>query len=407
MSDGNQIETTPLRATFEPSDRFLAGRDMPPGTLGWYVDCADNPMDLRPAVDAITRAIDETRAKAPDGTPLMVLFGENHVCPTHAHLLPFVANRLRARGENFVVAQEGAFNLWTQIASRGMGFLVPEDLLRQPFYLYDETGRSALSALLGYGGAAMAPVSTHNILAFLQEKGLKVVFNDASYIPRLRELDLENPVVARAVQAQSRRNGPQGVLAACAIKDYEWKNENLNKDPTSPEGIAIRNAVMTDLAVDFAGRHKAPVILQQIGLSHLFGYAADGCAYTDSLHAMATHRGLKVVSVFSTKSRDDYGLNLLPFGAQGALKDTVVIDGLGEDEFGHGSGGPELEKAYLHGILEASGNEISFYDVEGSREDWRARAQEEAEQILNTYHARQTPRTVADQGVEKPLAFGP
>ncbi len=46
MFDGNQIETTPLRAAFEPSHRFLAGRDLPPGTLGWHVDCAANPMDL-------------------------------------------------------------------------------------------------------------------------------------------------------------------------------------------------------------------------------------------------------------------------------------------------------------------------------------------------------------------------
>ena len=390
---GNPIESRPMGAAFEPSDRFIAGRDLPPGTLGWHVDCAPNPMDLRPAVETILRALDETRAKGTDGKPLMVLFGEVHSVPAYCHLLPFVANRLHARGEDFVVAQERPFNLWAEATAWGMEPSVPEDLLRQPSYLYDETGRGAVLSALCCVQIGMAPVSTHNELAFFQDKGLKVVFNDVARDRFLLEIDLENPVVARAMQAQPRRNHLH-----CD-----------GRNSTAPEGIAIRNAVMADLAVDFARRHKVPFILQQTGLTHLFGNETDrrACAYADSLHAMATHRGMEVLAVLPTNHHYKCGLNLLPSGAQRALKDTVVIDGLAEDEFGHEYKDPAMEKAHLCEMLTASGNEIPFYDVGANLEEWRGRAREEAKNILEKYDERQAPRTPRGQKVEKPLAFGP
>ncbi len=111
--------STPEPGAFAPSGGVY-GRDLPPGSIRWHVDCLANPLDPRPAAEDILSAIDERRAELAPGQSLVVLMGESHDYPTHLALQRLVIKGLHARGERLTVADELPHNHWMRIAAKRM-----------------------------------------------------------------------------------------------------------------------------------------------------------------------------------------------------------------------------------------------------------------------------------------------
>jgi hypothetical protein len=65
----------------QPTKRSVPGR--------LTVDCSENPLDLRPAVDRIETLIRQRLIEHPE-QPVIVMMGENHAKPTHVALQQFL-----------------------------------------------------------------------------------------------------------------------------------------------------------------------------------------------------------------------------------------------------------------------------------------------------------------------------
>ena len=342
---------------------------MPAGSLGWHLDCAENPLDLRPAADLILRAIDERRTALPAGTPLVVLMGEDHLMPTHKELQHLVAKRLRQRGERFTVNFEEPHDFWAKIATKNMSICPPPGLEHMPG-AYDMDGAAVLSSILGFD---RLPLLHSNIMAFCYHSRVNAGFNDAAR--NGYDLDLKNPLTA-----------------AMAAEHFQQTGQTPAKNYTPcqhPIGMAIRNRFMAKQALRHAEQHQAPLILQQTGGEHIFGHESKKYLYQDSLCARFRLAGAAVLPVFLTSVTDYYGLNVLPAEAHRELPHSVVIDGLAESEFGNEA----AERSFLADIHAASGHELDFYDVAGQKADYESRALRHAADLLAAYAAQNPAST--------------
>lgn len=387
--------TTPTAAAFAPSDTFRAGRDMPAGSIGYHVDCSDNPYDLRPAADVILQAIDQRRKTLPAGTKLVVLMGEIHVMPTHLELQHMVISRLHNRGENFTVNFERQHNNWATSACKNMDFKAAQKL-KAPGYCYDPDGRAALSATMTFVQPYFSPISNKSIWAFCYSRNIKTAFNDVEKkrTPQHSYLSMDDPLTARVATEYLEERDP----------DLCGKQHEI--ETSSPSGMAIRNRVMAHNALDHARVHNAPLILQSTGAAHVFGAIVENrnYCYQDSLSAVFEREGAAVLPVFITVRTyhyglNHYGLNILPQDARSLLPQSVVIDGLAKDAFDFFWS--IRERAFLKKIHAASGHEIGLHTRKGQwsfwagmkeRSKWKSRARSHAEEILAKHAAAPEPQ---------------
>lgn len=324
---------------------------MPEGSIGWHVDCADNPLDLRPAVATILRAIDERRAALPKDEILVVPVGEIHACPTQVWVFTLLAKEMKARGHDFVVSLERSHDTW----KRNREDYPPAQIPDAPAHEIDPDGTLSLLELLSMPYKGHAPTSEKGLLRFLYEEKIKTVFNDAS----IRD---------NGVFSLLNRHDP---LTRAAIKDH-FSGAGLTKrlcfafsSLESPDSFAIRNKISTALSLKYARQNEVPIVLASHGSRHLFGNTLKGTPYKDSLDALSGKQAA-VLPVFMTVGRFQTGLNILEEDAFPSLKHSVVIDGLGEDGFLYGHhddgepGSPTYlaESAYIDQIRQATGGTL-------------------------------------------------
>lgn len=320
----NEDRSSPTKGAFGPASCFVAGRDAPKGSIGWHVDCSDNPMDLRPAVDIIVRAIEETLPRVPSGSPLVVLVGEDHRMPTHKLLLPFLTMQLAQLGHHFSAAFEHPHDICVRVADN-LNIGVPLKLRTAPGYWYETDGKAALSSYLGLCLSPLAPLSHLNGLRTLyhlvNNSGgrVRAVFNDAVE-NNGGMLDLGDRLTKAAVNVYAHVRGKD--LSAIKL------------DTTESGGMACRNLAITYIALRHLSTWGAPILLQQTGVDHVFGNVCDREEFQDSLMKFFTREDARVVPVFPTSREDHYGLNIAPLEAREAFAQAVVIDGLAEDQFG-------------------------------------------------------------------------
>jgi len=271
-------KTTVDTGALHPSHVFRGGE----GLAGNYINCYDNPYDLRPAADIIVGAAHKMMEDLPEGTPLVILMGEVHSMPAHKELQHMVASRLLEDEDKFTVNFEFPHNEWATEAQKSMGFDVPE-----PLYYdcssYDGNGRGALSAFMGFADTSGAPVARHNMMAFCYDREIPAVFNDAARNGNY--LDLKDPYTAAVANEYAREHG----LMAQKIHILD------------SIGIAIRNIVMAQRGVSHAKQSGASLILQLVGGGHVFGYTNTGDSYEDSLCAAYRRAGAALIDGIKTR----------------------------------------------------------------------------------------------------------
>ncbi len=364
--------SSPAMGAFGPSDTFVAGQDVPPGSIGWHVDCSANPLDLRPAVDTILHAIEEKLPSASPEKPLVVLFGEAHDTPAQIQLLPLVAEQFAAQGHHFSIAIEMEHNFWL-----GCRHNTPRTLREMPGYQYDPDGLAALSAFLNTWLPQYAPLSNLDLMATFyrivsdSDGRVKALFNDAARegsIYGLITLDFDDPLTKRAGK-QSR---------------FQGSLKRNNCPYGSPEGMAIRNQAMAQSAMDHARSHKIPIIFQKTGASHVLGNTKKGNAFEASLYSLFSDKGAQALAIYPTSRRHGPTLNTPPPEARDAFRHTVVIDGLSEKSFCISD--KDAEAVFVNALRRKSGKNTKLRDhAYGSFEAawWRAIARIHSKNIIN------------------------
>lgn len=369
-----------VTGAFGRSDTFVAGLEMLPGSIAWHIDCSGIPMDLRPAVDTILHAINEKLPSASPEKPLVVLFTETHTKAAQLWPLPLVAKELSQQGSPATVAFESPHNFWAWAVEKGEMFTVPEELRTEPGWHHDLSGRSALSADLGWMVSHHSPVSRFSTLATLyrlsrmEGSPLRFLFNDAAKADG--RLDLNDPLTARTVQAYREEN------------PYLLSRKKA-PTPFSPEGIACRNRIMVGEAMAYARQHGRSIILQQNGTNHALGNKRHGFGFKDSLYALFQQAGATVIPVLYAPKEGNSALVGLSQKARAALSQSIILYGLADDSFlrqeeeGCSSWETrESEYAFLGNLQAASGENVQIHEI-GDQSLWRCIARYEGEQILD------------------------
>lgn len=379
--------STPETVAFAPSE-VVCGRDLPPGSIRWHVDCAKNSLDQRPAAEGILSAIDERRAELDPGQSLVVLMGERHSCPTHYALQRLVMGALHARGERLTIADELPYNHWMRIAANRMERGGREALCHTLGYRADPTGLATLSVCLGYDIQPFAPFSNWSKEAELykwiaadvrqgKDPQIGFLFSDAARdVSDGYHLSLQDPLTGAAMESVFRRHPEWG-----AVKSKNTIN------PCSVGGTAIRNEVMAAAALDYAKKRGDLLILQMTGIAHLLGDIKDGAAFADSLSAAFARAGAAVLVVFPTTQ--NHGVNTFPEEAGATLGQAgFVVDGLSEESYKmwilpSGEGildGDEIN--FIQKINAATGDKIPYIEVNKNRADWQQVAGQHVDNIL-------------------------
>lgn len=318
-------------AAFKPSDVLRVGRDMPKGSIGWLADCSDNPMDIRPAVETILRAIDEKRATLPEGQTLVVPVGESHARPTHSSIFTLLAKEMKERGDNFVVSLEQDHDKWKTRLEKTIG-IHPKHIPDRSVHEVDPYGRDSLLTLLTYINVTNAPFSHDNLLEFLYQNDIKTIFSDAAATGgRILRLDLRDSLTRHATLKYLHESSLLDKMR------FAFKTPFLSY--TSPGAMAIRNDIMKTLTLEYARKNQAPIALLHCGRGHIFGNAQEKDPYAVSLDALFRQEAA-VLPVFITREYSWHGgLNTLEKRAYPFLRDSVVIDGIEDTMFYCDEGG--------------------------------------------------------------------
>lgn len=352
-----------------PSSTFISGEEHAE-KIGHYINCSSNPYDLRPAADIILGAAYEMAKSLPREQPIAIVFGEPHSMPSRIRLQNLVASRLHADNQAMTVNVEFDHNYWSLLAKHGLGKEVPSELSYAP-HDYDPKGQALLSAFLSVGGFGGTPVSFDNLMAFCRDKKIPTIFNEAARDEECN-LDMQDAFTASLTRRFLDTENVEG------LKLHRSNQEDV------PTCMAIANLAMAELGVEYAKANEAKFILQQAGLNHVFGTVESDCSFEHSLTRTYLEAGAAVLPVFSTIKTGDYGLNIFPESAYGALGQSVVIDGLAEETFSWAD--KAAEKDFIKDKLDGnSGNDLEFYDVEARKDEYKKLASDDADKLIRRY----------------------
>jgi hypothetical protein len=374
-----------------PSDVFKAGRDMPPGSIRWHMDCSADPLNILAPAQMIVAAIKQRMAELQPGQKLAVLMGENHTMPTHNLLPQMVMQLLRAdpKTSNFVYLMELPYNFWSQVVNTVMKVKLPEELefATGASDLIDQANQMSLR---GFECTPNAPNTLFHTMRWIAHQGIRVRFNDVSrdYF-WLQQKDM-------LIQSLCKEN-----RITESIREIK-----LN----SPQGIRIRNHFMAVLGVEFAQAHSADVIIQSTGLDHALGNCFERFAFEHSLAKTYGQRDIDTIPVFLTtditklhisKGGKTYkmGMNILePEAIRFLQKKGVVIDGIKKVKFSTDED-VDQEFDYLRSINAASGNMLELTDdLEKEVPENKNRAKELILRIIDEYNCNNPESPTASTG---------
>ena len=327
------------RSSFNPAARHGAG-----GFL--TVSCAADPLDMRPALDALEAEISK-RARE---RPVMVVIGELHDTPAHKTLRQGVLGRLLngASPVSLACGLEMEHNLIDKALADDFLYRVPEEL-RERISGPDHDGRKLIETFHALCLPQEAPAAYKNLMAFYYHNHIPVRANDAAktYSDSQCQVDLRDPVTLNVLRRQTDNRFQSWLMRLSGISVL------------SPNGIARRNTVISEQALKDMRTKGVGVYVQDCGLSHLLGQSACDKKYKDSLSAHFNRAGVDVMPVLVTAP--GWGPNDVPKEGQKFLAEKgMIVHGLSGDRFF--SIQPRTDEIeFLHRIHEHSGGEIEVY----------------------------------------------
>ena len=327
------------RASFNPA--AVRGAD---GFL--TVSCAADPLDMRPAIDALEVEI-QKRSRA---RPLVVVIGELHDTASHKTFRQGVLERLLngASPVSLACGLEMEHNLIDKALADDFLYRIPEDL-RERISGPDHDGRKLIETFHALCLPQEAPAAYKNLMAFYYHNHIPVRANDVAktYSDSQCQIDLRDPVTLNVLRRQNDNRFQSWLMRLSGISVF------------SANGIARRNTVISEQALKDLQTKKVDVYVQDCGLSHLLGRESCGKRYKDSLSACFNRAGVDVMPVLVTAP--GWGPNDVPKEGQKFLAEKgMIVHGLSGDRFF--SIQPRTDEIeFLHRIREHSGGEIEVY----------------------------------------------
>ncbi len=326
------------------------------------VSCADNPQDLRPALDALEAEIIR-RAPTPE-KPLVVIMGEEHTMSVHHMLQQGLMARLLNTVSPLPIAlgMEVPHNLLEIAAYDVLRYKRRPDM-HEMLGTVDRDGRNFLRVMrAGFVRTPYAPVAFQNRMAFCQKYQVSVRGHDMAYVANHGSycLNQKDPLTRAMVESRAP------LLAGDQI------------DAESVRGISLRNQFMAARTIDHMRETGAAVYILTCGAYHVLGmragYLRPEFPSTESLMACFREAGVNAMPVVTRfrwhKDCDDTEF-LSVEGFNTLCNQGLLIKGVSMQS--HTASDPAGEElAFLREISKNSGGRIELFPPYG----WLERFQE-------------------------------
>lgn len=236
------------------------------------LDLSASPYDLRTAQQFIHAHV-KARLAAQENCPLVVLYGEQHQRTSHVLLFQMVVDQLHKD-----VELRKTYRL-------GVGLECPVDIIDRIMPQHTHlTDQQQLQILLNTHTFDHTPEANHNALTHLIQRNISTRFIDAA-----QSADFID------------RNHP----TTCAAMDHnDWPDRSFSIG--TPESMALRNAVIVELARAHMSAEHLKLYVIKCGRAHVSGFAAKSMAYEDSLTARFHRAGYNVLPVCHTSPHDTH-----------------------------------------------------------------------------------------------------
>ena len=254
--------------------------------------------------------------------------GERHSMPTHlmthcTAISHIAALRQADPSRSVLIAYEKAYNSLALLAKKNYNITEIRDSV---FYGegHDPDGRLVLHSVLadkGWGGRA--PRSKDRVFRLTLDRRLQALFNDCALI--WDEIDPDDPLLPSLERDLSY--------------DFDIRKQDMHG--ASAYGMAMRNLSMVRRAfnnLQIQHNTPSPVIYQQCGRDHIFGFSDRNIKLKHSLSAQYIAAGARVLPVFLTSEDRDYRPETVIKDANGngadiwdgEFSNTLILRGLDE-----------------------------------------------------------------------------
>lgn len=261
----------------------------------------ENSLDLAPADALFAQAIEEEIAQLKPDQPLVILSGEDHTHPTDimchiggiSHLLKMQLEQSHDPNRDFLVAHEREFNLSYGIA-KDLGLNVPDGLKYKSDELDPDNKLILVFCALNIT-SLFSPYSSSLFFKFIGQHSIPLIFNDAARYEIGKETFLcpDAPCFKHALETYNKEN------KAISLGDQN----NINAAAST--GIAIRNMVMVEKALQRAKETQTRIIFQQCGNVHVLGSKHHNSKVEHSLSFLYREAGARVLPVVCRPAEEE------------------------------------------------------------------------------------------------------
>lgn len=305
---------------------------------GVVVDCAADPLDLRPAHDHILARVEAVSRNLRSGQPVVILLGEYHMRPVTKLLQTMLLDTL-SQDPNSKIACGLEYphdGFGTLLESSGFK-VTPADypaLIRNDF-----DGQRGLTVSLAALTLENAPVTSDTFFNFCRDRALSTRFNDAAINPETMTLNDHDPLTLAIIEQCAPRGIPKDIIPAA-----------------SNMGLALRNIVMVQNTMKHIQDSGATIYVHHCGADHVYGFRGDGCASQHSLAAIFEDAGVATIPVLTCYGED---VSALPLEAKKFFTRSVTLANLSDESF---DGASEGEAGFIQKVATHSGAQFSVFE---------------------------------------------
>lgn len=312
---------------------------------GIHVECKGNPLDLRPAADAIIQQVLHAHEWASPSETIHVLMGEGHTTPAHGLLVQMVASRLLDLEDvigKTAIGSEVPYNIQSEsIRALSERADVDTEQLR-----INSDGAIDLLLSLSSGYYKEDTDARGNLMMFALENRISFRFNDASYLEN-RLLDPQDPLSQLAIEALARDPNTK-----------DWNKQDLQV--RGQFGMAVRNKVMNLQTERQLKKAEARVHIQHCGRAHVLGNIRPmSLAYSLAWDLLRQEK--ICIPVFHLDVFDQVkpqALAQYPYSVITSNLDDTMFDEYADKK---------ALKQHMQTICDASGSEIGVFDISRRR----------------------------------------
>lgn len=251
------------------------------------------------------RALD---ARGENDKPLVVLSGEIHSMPAHYVHHMMVLKQLKTAEPSLALACEYEHNHLCETFHRQTGQRASAELAEN-MRAQDNKGALTVKARLAWSRNLWADHSHATFSHFLLQQKIPVFFTDASV--EGGSLNAADPSTAESMHA-------------CFGKAAGYLH------PCSRHGQKIRNHHMAGRIVHYAAERQPRIIVQQCGIAHIAGDAADKWPASESLSSGIKAAGFPVLAEFLLSA--DFHKQSIPGDHELGEQEIIFVEGLSQKE---------------------------------------------------------------------------